>query len=232
MTIAIVGDLHGCFTPLVAASEKADAVIQVGDLGYWAQLEPEWNKATQHCERIRANTCPLFFVDGNHDDVKTLASLTKDWSFGYTQVWRGLKFVSRGSVFSVDGRRVLFLGGSKSVDGQMRSLGTGKVNCWYPEHEQLTTTDARRALANIEIVGTIHMMVTHTPPSSIIRTHFPPSGLRQFGINPDTWVDESAMLVELVWNDLGRPPLYCGHMHRKVDDGNCHILGIEEILYV
>jgi hypothetical protein len=50
-----------------------------------------------------------------------------------------------------------------------------------------------------------------------------------FGHDPRTWVDESALAVEGLWDLAGCPPIYSGHMHRRVDDGPCHILEINEV---
>ena len=78
----------------------------------------------------------------------------------------------------------------------------------------------------------IHLMVTHAPPDCAIRKNFSEEGLRQFGHNPKTWVDESALLIEKLWRMLGQPPLYCGHMHRSVTDGNVHILDENEVVII
>ena len=43
------------------------------------------------------------------------------------------------------------------------------------------------------------------------------------------WTDPSAIVVEWAWQQLGKPPLIAGHMHRSVVWENVRILDINEI---
>jgi hypothetical protein len=51
---------------------------------------------------------------------------------------------------------------------------------------------------------------------------------------PRGWEDIAAFHVQKVWEAVGKPPLYCGHMHPEkwVAADNCKVLGINEVAYV
>jgi len=208
--LAVVGDLHGVFTPLariVAGLPDDVEVIQVGDFGYWPYFRRRW-------QRLKLD---VRFVDGNHDHVVDLLDGKCDWPGAY--------YMERGAVREVAGRRILFLGGSTSVDRAWRPHGSGE-HCWFDE-EIVRVQDVERAIREVGDQP-VDLMVTHTPPDWMIRKHFSPDGLRRFGHDPDTWRDLAALRVEDVWRQIGEPPLVCGHMHRSVVDGQCRILNINE----
>lgn len=208
--IAFIGDIHGEFWALEAILARLPEcpVIQVGDFGIWPWTRERWS-----------TTRPVYFVDGNHDHIPSLSIHGTE----PTEVWPGAIYVPRGVVLTLDGKRVLFCGGSKSVDRARRVRGSSQHG-WF-EDEQLSDEDIARACA----VGSVDVMVTHAPPDSVIRRNFHPDGLRSFGHDPDKWQDESALGIERIWEAVGRPPLICGHMHRSVTDGPVRILDINEV---
>lgn len=210
--IVVIGDIHGEFWALDALLDRIPAnakVIQLGDFGIWPRKRPEWNGVR-----------PVYFIDGNHDHIPSLPIRAS----APVEVWPNAFYVPRGVVLELDSKRILFCGGSKSLDRAWREKDS-EWHGWF-EDEQLSDDDVERALTNAN--GGVDFMVTHTPPDSVIRRNFHPNGLRSFGHDPATWVDESARNVERLWNAVGQPPLYCGHMHRSVVDGNVRILNINE----
>lgn len=210
--LALIGDIHGNFGTLAnLVAQYPDAtVVQVGDFGFWPYTELSY--------RRNIPDRPVLFIDGNHDHI---------WEVGKCD-WPNAVFVSRGTVATVAGRRVLFLGGATSVDRAWRPKDFGP-HAWF-EEEVISEAEVVRALANA--AGGVDLMITHTPPDWMIRKHFSPNGLRYFNIDPDTWRDDAALRVEHVWRELGEPELYCGHMHRTVNDGKCHILNIDEVALI
>lgn len=210
----IIGDIHGQFNVLEPIiSKNPDAVIiQVGDFGFWPILRQAWPGLLK----------PIYFIDGNHDYIPGLSIDAEEPK----EVWPGAIYVPRGVVLELEGKRVLFLGGSKSVDRNFRKEGS--INHGWFRTEQLTEAQAERALANYPV----DLMITHTPPDFLIREQFSPEGLKWFGLDPNTWVDESSRLVEKVWKGLGEPQLYCGHMHRSVIHSKIRILEINEMVNV
>ena len=209
-----VGDLHGEFQALEALALTAapdDIIIQVGDFGIWPYTQARWQLSRD-----------VYFVDGNHDHIPSLPL----HALAPVEVWPHAWYVPRGVVLNLLGRRVLFCGGSKSLDRAWRPKNSTQHG-WF-EEEQLTMNDVARAREHVG-AEVIDLMITHAPPDSVIRHNFSEEGLRFFGHNPKQWVDESARLVEELWLTIGKPPLVCGHMHRSVADNGCTILDINEV---
>ena len=213
--ICVVGDIHGEFFVLehiLSNLPPEVIVIQVGDFGIWPILAPSWPKLPK----------PIYFIDGNHDHIPSLPIHGSK----PVEIWPGAIYVPRGIVLELDGKRVMFLGGSKSVDRARRTKDSEKHG-WF-ESEQIDIVDELRAMAG----GPVDLMITHAPPDFVIRNNFSPDGLRYFGHDPLEWIDESARAIERVWKALDRPRLICGHMHRSLVDGNVQILGINETVMV
>lgn len=211
--IVIIGDIHGEFELLQRRLKDVplDAlVIQVGDLGYWPELAIRWEQAgiKHHVQ----------FVDGNHDFIPELLK------FGSSFV--NTSYIERGEVICHDGYRILCVGGSKSLDRAYRTLN-GRYNGWYPE-EQLSPQEADWAIERGKLG--VDLMISHTPPMSVIDRNFSKDTLTWFDLDPETWENESAVQLERVWTAVGKPQLYCGHMHRSVVDGNVRILQIGEMV--
>lgn len=219
--IALVGDIHGEFHVLqqyINAAPPGTAFVQLGDFGYWPSggarkySMVEMNYLATNINR------PFYFIDGNHDDCRALLEHTEP-----QEVWPGAIYVPRGSVFTLDGRKVLFLGGAASVD---KAWNPG----WQPE-EDVTEEDVERAIKNAE--GGVDLMLTHTPPKYFNAAHFPitKNFLEMWNL-PHGWVDHSAARVQKVWEAVGKPKLYCGHMHRGLQDPKVRILNIDEVVTV
>lgn len=220
--IHVIGDIHGDFSKLWTITQdipEEDTIIQVGDFGVWPKLEDKYMRTKwKRPDQRRGN---IFFVDGNHDYIPMLPVDATEMS----EIWAGLWYMPRGYVGMVEDKRVLFLGGSKSVDRKWRPLASTDHG-WFPE-EQLSEAQVATALKNVGM-DMIDLMICHTPPDWVIREYLSPSGLLHFDIDPKTWVDESALNVEKVWKAIGSPRLIAGHLHKKIVDGNIRVLGINE----
>lgn len=195
--IVVLGDLHN--PPPSWASElvynaagEPDAVIQVGDLG-WA---PGRMKGWGHVP------WKYHFIDGNHDHLPSLLKHEEP-----AEVAPGLIYCPRGSTLTLDGRRVGFLGGAKSIDREWRVEGKE----WWPE-EELTPEDADPLRDQA-----IDLLITHCPPRSVMTAM-----LRH---RPD---DQTSLVVQAIWEELGKPQLICGHMHRRYLDGRVLVLGDQD----
>jgi hypothetical protein len=219
--LAIVGDIHGNFykfrelvEKIVSGPEgsKVTAIIQVGDFGYYPNLIRQLETLSW--------PIPVYWVDGNHEQFSMFMHLEE-----VTELHKNIFYVPRGTILNLDGRKIAFLGGAGSVDKEIRqSYGMD----WSPmeniaPHEVLRFGDESQ----------VDMMITHCPPQSVIQRHFDPIHLVRYFNLPITWRDHNADIVEKVWEKFGKPQLYCGHMHRSVDDARgVRILNIEEVVYV
>jgi len=219
--IYLIGDIHGDFFTLKTLLDKIPkeaTVVQVGDFGIWPSFAPRWKRAG--IDR------PVYFIDGNHDYIPWLDAESVD----PIEIWPNAIYIPRGYVtsFEVDGvaKKFLFLGGSKSVDRSFR-IHQSTDHGWFDE-EQLSTEQAELAISR----GPVDYMITHTPPGSFTAKVLGLDGLRAFGIDPKKWTDESAQLVEKVWNALEQPVLFCGHIHRSASGPRIRSLDINEVLKV
>jgi hypothetical protein len=52
-----------------------------------------------------------------------------------------------------------------------------------------------------------------------------------FGV-PLEWVDNNQLLIEQMWDHLGNPQIYSGHMHRNIDVENYTIININHVMMV
>lgn len=220
--IALLGDIHTEAGLLRSATAKAfaagaSALIQVGDFGVYAFA---WDSLTAVAKE---SPVPIYFIDGNHEHYPIIRSWPTTEA---KQVAPKLTYVPRGLVLEIDGLRVGFLGGAGSIDYAFRKAGRN----WFPEDEQIKDHEGAALCAS----GPVDLLVTHTPPRSTVNRFFDtsPEKAKQsramFGAAPD-WTDPSADKVEAAWLTLGKPPLYCGHMHAAITDGNVRILNIGEV---
>lgn len=217
MNIKILGDIHA-ETPLLyylPDLKGADVVIQVGDFGIYPGV------LDQYPQMFTDLPYKVYFIDGNHEDYNMLADIVESTNpepDGTVKFMDNLYYVPRGTILDLGGRKFGFCGGAESVDYRMRVKGKD----WFPE-ERVIQEDIEPLLnANIDI------LITHCPPDSVITRNFPPA--YQSWDLPWGWVDKSAQMIETLWSSLGRPQLYCGHMHRSITDGTCRILDINEVV--
>lgn len=211
--LGFLGDMHGEVRTLANVVKKLEgfpeitALIQVGDFGFYPQLMAQFYDIKPHI--------PIYAIDGNHEHFPMLTGLN-----AVTELATNIFYVPRGTVLELDGRKIAFIGGAASIDKKMR-LQYGMS--WF-EDELVTELD----IFKLHDVDKVDILVTHTPPYSVIQKHFPPVHLLGFGVSND-WRDPSADKIEALWNRLGKPPLICGHMHRSVVEGNVRILNIAEL---
>lgn len=217
MAIALIGDTHGVVEAAQAVLNELEKVpqvktaIQVGDLGFYSGTIPRW-------QRLRTSK-DFYWIPGNHEDHDRLPHDRTE----VVEMWPHFYFIPNGTVLELDGRKIAFVGGASSVDKEIRIR---QRMDWSPKE---VITEAQ--MARLDNVGKVDMLVTHCPPQSVIESNFDRNTLRYFDL-PTTWTDPCAVMIENLWNRLGNPPLYCGHMHKKVQDRTCRILDINELLIV
>lgn len=217
--IAFIGDIHGEFAILNQLLRQLPAeatVIQVGDYGLWPEPALSVSAAmSEYLPPARPDPCrPVYWIDGNHEYAPLTRGLTE-----VTQVARNSWFIPRGTVLELDGRRLGFLGGADSVDKQWRRPEVS----WF-EDERITYAEASRLLTNAASAP-LDLLVTHTPPACVVDAM-----LRRQGAVAWPEFQESARVVEQVWDTLGRPPVVCGHMHESFESLGVWVLDINEVM--
>jgi predicted phosphodiesterase len=224
--ILLLGDIHGDYRTLQRAIDKANevgaaALIQVGDFGLFRSFG--MNNEEKFKNVVHTSKCPVYFIDGNHDDATRWTTYTE-----VSQVYPELPlyYVPRGTVMEIDNRTIAFMGGAASIDKNYR-LQEG----WHwDEKENISPYEVLRMMDNAKDKH-IDMFITHCPPTSVINEHFDPRAKLQFGVGLD-WHDHNQDIIENIWHAIGTPNVYSGHMHKRVVGMTYRILDIDELLAV
>lgn len=159
--LMVAGDWHGARHFATQALERAkrdgcEAVIQVGDFGYWPQWEEHTQSQTGHCAYSRALRkraeelqIRLYWIDGNHENHHALEP-------GQGDEW--LRHLPRGHRWNWWGKTWMAIGGGVSVDQDRRTPGFD----WFPEeilnHEQLD---------HVMRDGEVDIVVAHDCPDRV-----------------------------------------------------------------
>lgn len=220
--ILLLGDIHGHASILsqaldIAKESNAVAIVQLGDFGMFSDNE-DWFR-----QNIINAHIPIYFIDGNHDDCVRWIQHDK-----VTRIWddRELYYIPRGTVMELDGRTVAFMGGASSIDKKMRL----ENNMHWDINENISDDHVGRLLKNTK-GKKIDVLLTHCPPHSVIEQNFEPINKLWFGVGLD-WIDPNQVIIENIWQELGTPDVYSGHMHKRVQGPNYRILNINELLAV
>jgi len=174
--ILILGDIHGDWRALntMINKKRPEVVICCGDFGYWPDLKTTktYTKDGEfHVEyepsfemkkiKIGDTGARIFWCPGNHEQWWTLE---KEYGRRGTEPIQMLKdnqdvfYCPIGSVLTLNGNRILFVGGAESTDQEYRTLGKN----WFPE-EVINLTDYHYILDNVK--APVDMVVSHTCPT-------------------------------------------------------------------
>lgn len=220
--ILLLGDIHGNAGILnkaieVSKESNAVAIIQLGDFGLFPENK-EWFRAN-----IKDTHIPIYFIDGNHDDCAKWDTYDE-----VTRIWddRELYYIPRGTVMELDGRTLAFMGGAGSIDKKLRL----ENNMHWDINENITPIQVELLYRNA-LGKKIDVFLTHCPPHSVIEKNFDPTQKLWFGVGID-WVDPNQHIIEDAWDKMNYPPVYSGHMHKRVVGNDYRILAINELLAV
>lgn len=174
-TILVAGDIHGDLKHLVylyevAAEEQVDAIVQVGDFGYWEneQIGIDFLDAAE--EGFLLTGVPMCWIDGNHENLPLLIERygpaapgghcrNKE---GFWRIRAGVWYIPRGTRWVWRGRHFMGLGGAYSIDKahRIKLQRQDGHQRWFPT-EQLTDADVERALADD---ARLDVLFTHDRP--------------------------------------------------------------------
>lgn len=135
-TILVSGDLHGdpqhtLYAFQTAFQAGADAIVQVGDFGYWEHMNGG-DAFLDLCSHLATeNDLPLYWVDGNHENHTWLRRIYgpggarhKPTPEGFWEIRPGVYYVPRGT---------------RWVWNDVHLMGLGGAYCVAPETKVLTT---------------------------------------------------------------------------------------------
>lgn len=165
--LLVAGDSHGDpnhikFLVEQAVEHHCEAILHLGDLGFYPKWAPEFLDFTGHM--LKQNELALYFVEGNHEDYPRLhhprhrqvgpfrrIELSKGMGTG--TIWH----IPRGARWNWRGIRFLGVGGAYSIDRHERGPGID----WFFE-ETLSEEDCQLILSQ---PGEVDVCVFHDAPS-------------------------------------------------------------------
>lgn len=141
--ILYAGDIHGSAADLqkildYAFTSNVDAVVQVGDFGFFWPNDrtPAMDKFI--AERINNWKIPVYTCGGNHDNWNFILEKERMLlSAGFPREafeiipGSGIFYVPRGSIVSIAGIKHLFIGGAESTDKEYRKPNIS----WWSDEE-------------------------------------------------------------------------------------------------
>lgn len=203
--IFITGDTHGTIDfkkltmrhfPIQKELNKSDILIICGDSGLCWSGKDDDKWLQQWYEDKNFTT---LIVDGNHENHMLISKLPIIEKFGgkVHQISNSVFYAIRGEIYTINGKKILTLGGAESTDKQYRVEGYS----WW-EQESITQKDFNNALNNLERYNyDVDYFITHTGGSEVVK-------FLGFNIFP------SDKYIDFILNSL--PPRtrhYCGHYH-------------------
>jgi predicted phosphodiesterase len=234
--ILLCGDTHGnlghCRTLLrEAKTQHADAIVILGDWGYW-EHQPEGVAFLDDLDELAAHHDLLVYaIDGNHDKTQLLLGTyghQRD-AEGFVIVRDRIRYAERGHRWTWAGTRFIALGGAYSVDKQLRldaeararakiakanqyrRPGTKKPadtsgTLWFPE-EEMTDEDLARILATDSTP--VDVLLCHDKP----RAAHPDWNRKDL---PGCWPNQDR--IQLAALALRPRVIVHGHLHWRYTD--------------
>lgn len=171
--IFITGDTHGTIDfkkltmrhfPIQKELNKSDILIICGDSGLCWSGKDDDKWLQQWYEDKNFTT---LIVDGNHENHMLISKLPIIEKFGgkVHQISNSVFYAIRGEIYTINGKKILTLGGAESTDKQYRVEGYS----WWKD-EEITAIDLSCAFYNLEKYDfSIDYIISHTGGSEICR---------------------------------------------------------------
>lgn len=210
MKILIAGDSHGEWGKLnqLISKKQPDMLIVGGDFGFfpnlvevkinygWGGTSSRYVKKESNClSKIKPGKTKIYWIDGNHEDH---IALNKYQDGKIHELEKNIFYCSRGSSLMLpDGRNILFIGGAKSTDKNIRTEGLD----WFRE-ETISNKDYDRALSHDK---KIDIIVSHTAPEC-----FTPDLIQG---NRSKIYDPSCKALDGLFNTYKPTQWFFGHFH-------------------
>ena len=222
MSILLSGDFHANVNHELEAITKK-ALIQkyqkkvynsiqyhiiLGDAGF---LWPGNYKTDIFNFRVLANRpFPILSVIGNHEPILGMNNLPEtDIGIGETVYKINDKpfvaYLKRGKIYSIDGFKMLVLGGALSIDKIYR-----KPNISWWENEYWSEKEKQDIFRLLETENDFDIVLSHTGPQHINNIL-----CRQWNFNPNKFSDEVAVLNDKIFEKIKFKQWYCGHWHNE-----------------
>lgn len=206
--IYVTGDTHGGIDiaklsfkdfPEQRKLTKDDYVIVCGDFGFvWdGSKEEQW-----WLKWLQDKSFTTLWIDGNHENFDRLYEYPVTSKFGgkVREIVPGVYHINRGQVLTIDGRKIFFMGGARSVDKGFRREHVS----WWAE-ELPSVAEEQAALKALDACDwEVDYVITHCAPNSVAGQLVP------FGHFEE---DSATKLLEHIDHLLNYKKWYCGHYH-------------------
>jgi len=230
-----IGDIHGHHdihklnrTNFPEGKELShdDALFMCGDFALvWEENSKQDTHWINWLGEIFPNT-KILVTPGNHENYDLLEKLPRVELYGDTvgKLNEQIYILERGCVYTIDGIKILSLGGGTSWDKDDRKKRQRLMNrkIWW-EQEAWCEKDFERCVHNLEKHDwKVDYVVSHVPPSNLL-----PRYSRLFGeevgikCEPDEMTDFFYNIMEL---GLSFKKWFHGHMHIDFVTGKHHAL--------
>lgn len=175
MSVFITGDVHGDYDihklnstnfPKGCNLTKEDYVIITGDFGLL------WSDRTDNTEKYWTDwyenkPWTTLFIDGNHENFNRINKLPEVDMFGFKvgKVSESIYHLKRGSLYTIEDKTFLIIGGAMSIDKARR---IENVSWW--SGELLSYEDEQRIFQTIDDNPKVDYVLSHTCPYSVFES--------------------------------------------------------------
>ena len=152
---------------------------------------------------------PILCVIGNHEPILGMTN-TKEVDIGIGETVYQIQtsplvaYLKRGKVYSIEGLKILVLGGALSIDKNIRMPG---ISWW--ENEYWSEQEKQDIFKLLETENSFDLVLSHTGPHHI--------NIKLFGKEPrffPKFVDEVALLNDEIHSRIQFREWWCGHWHQ------------------
>ncbi len=209
--ILVTGDTHGIigldkirFACKTHKLSNRDYIIIAGDFGCI------WDEKSLNSNLIQLSLvpCNILFVDGNHENYDLLNGFPlRKWNGGLVHhITNNVLHLTRGQIFSIEGKKFLSLGGAESSDKHLRARNLS----WW-EQESITQQDIQLALSNLEKYNNmVDYIVSHTCPLKYYTKELCKG-------NPNKEVGQSEGFLDFIEKICQYKTWFFGHWHKDVN---------------
>ena len=217
--VFLTGDIHGDVRQALWAIQryeitKNDILILLGDVGLNYYGNDHGDKKRK--KLLNKADVPILCIHGNHEArPASIPTYHEDvWHGGIVYVedaFPNILFAKDGSLFDLEGKKAIALGGAYSVDKFYR-LSHG-IN-WFPDEQPSDEIkkEAEKMLDGIQ--WKVDVVLSHTCPGRYIPIEAFMPGLDQSMVDQSTeeWLDR-------IEERLDYQAWYCGHWHinKRID---------------
>lgn len=203
MSVIVVGDLHGSWSPInkLINKKKPDIVLQCGDYGYWepyhnTKLISDGTRKPWNQYGLKNGKAKVYFCDGNHEHFHALWKRVEN---NDTEIQPNVFYMPRKTILALpDNRNVMFMGGAESIDRGLRTPGLD----WFPE-ETIKYSDVTN-LPN----DRVDIVISHTCPTEFeMRGTIDTANLK--------FNDPSKEALSIILNYYKPKLWYFGHYHKQ-----------------